>query len=79
MGAVKVLSRECPRISAAFLERERRRLGPMYGQEYEAEFLSAPGALFSADALAEMFALPAVGAVETPALLDAPREVELNF
>lgn len=76
---VKVLSRECPRISAAFLERERRRLGPMYGQEYEAEFLSAPGALFSADALAEMFALPAVGAVETPELLDAPREVELNF
>jgi hypothetical protein len=43
-----VRSDECPRITAAFLARERRRLGPMFAQEYEGAFLSAPGALFAA-------------------------------
>jgi hypothetical protein len=72
-----VRSDECPRITAAFLARERRRLGPMFAQEYEGAFLSAPGALFAADDLAAMFSLPAIeGGVE---LLDAPREAELSF
>jgi hypothetical protein len=72
----KVRSDQCPRIAAAFLARERRRLGPLYAQEYEGEFLSAPGALFAADDLAAMFSLPAVQGVE---LMDAPRETELTF
>jgi hypothetical protein len=71
-----VRSDECPRITAAFLARERRRLGPMFAQEYEGLFLSAPGALFAADDLAAMFSLPGIEGVE---LLDAPRENELRF
>jgi hypothetical protein len=71
-----VRSDECPRITAAFLARERRRLGPMFAQEYEGEFLSAPGALFAAGDLEAMFSLPGIEGVE---LLDAPRENELRF
>jgi hypothetical protein len=71
-----VRSDECPRITAAFLARERRRLGPMFAQEYEGAFLSAPGALFAAGDLEAMFSLPGIEGVE---LLDAPRETELRF
>lgn len=50
-----VTASQCPRISAEFLARERLRLGPLYDQEYECEFLSAPGALFDASDIERMF------------------------
>ncbi len=48
---VTVPASQCNRISEAFLERERARLGPLYAQEYECQFLAAPGSLFAVDDL----------------------------
>jgi hypothetical protein len=50
-----VTASQCPRISSEFLSRERLRLGPLYDQEYECEFLSSPGALFDASDIERMF------------------------
>lgn len=45
---VKVTAGQCPRIPAAFLEGERRALGPRwFAQEYGCEFMEAAGAVFS--------------------------------
>jgi hypothetical protein len=55
---VKVDVAECSRIKPAFLARERIRLGPLYRQEFECEFLTAPGGLFDPDRLDEIFRDP---------------------
>jgi hypothetical protein len=54
----RVKSEECPRISGAFLKRERTRLGPLYAQEYEGEFLASTGSLFAPEDLNAMFTAP---------------------
>ena len=47
---VKVTARQCPRIGADFLQRERKALGErMFRQEFECEFVDAVGQLFSAE------------------------------
>ena len=47
---VTVKGRECPRISAAFLEEERSALGPMrFSQEYECEFIDAETSVFASE------------------------------
>jgi hypothetical protein len=45
---------DCPRISQAFLDKERKRLGPMmYSQEYMCEFIDDNASVFSSE-LVEM-------------------------
>ena len=47
---VKKTAADCPRISQAFLEKERKRLGPMmYAQEYQCEFIDAGASAFSGE------------------------------
>jgi len=47
---VEVPARMCPRIPAAFLDEERRALGPWwYRQEYECQFSDTTDSLFGAD------------------------------
>jgi len=49
---IKVTAEECPRISKAFLDEEKRSLHPwIYAQEYEADFEDAQTALIRAEAL----------------------------
>jgi hypothetical protein len=43
------------RITARFLERERKRLGIMFEQEYNCQFLAAPGGIFTSEQLDEIF------------------------
>jgi hypothetical protein len=51
-----VKATECPRITPAFLSRERRRLGEqLFKQEYECEFLDTAGGMFSSLDLANLF------------------------
>jgi hypothetical protein len=54
----RVSSHECPRIGREFLRRERIRLGPLFAQEYEGEFLAGTGSLFATEDLAFMFTAP---------------------
>ena len=42
-----VRAEDCPRIPAAYLLEERRKLGTFYPQEFECEFLDTTNALFS--------------------------------
>ena len=57
---VKVPATECPRISAAFLEEERRTLGEYwFRSEYLCEFLDAQTAAFRAEDIDKAFAEPA--------------------
>jgi hypothetical protein len=61
----KVTAHQCPRISAEYLQQERRELGPMlFAQEYECEFIDADTSAFSSEmielALADDFARLAV-------------------
>jgi hypothetical protein len=52
---VKVRADQCPRISAAFLEEERRALGHLwYGMEYLCEFGDLVNALFSSEDIEAM-------------------------
>jgi len=44
-----IKAEDCPRIPAAFLAEERRKLGLFYAQEYECEFLETLNAVFSHD------------------------------
>ena len=61
-----------PRIAPAFLARERVRLGEtLFEQEYECNFVAAPGSVFSADVLAAMFG----DAGGDDAERDPPREI----
>jgi hypothetical protein len=47
---VKKTAADCQRISQAFLEKERKRLGPlMYAQEYECEFIDPGASAFSTE------------------------------
>jgi hypothetical protein len=50
---IKITARECPRISAEFLEQQRRKLGPiLFAQEYECEFIDAASSAFSSEMVA---------------------------
>jgi len=45
---IKIVGRECPRISTQFLEGMRRKLGPMlFSQEFEGQFIDAASSAFS--------------------------------
>jgi hypothetical protein len=47
---IRITARDCPRISAEFLEQQRRKLGPMlFSQEYECEFIDAASSAFSSE------------------------------
>ena len=47
---IRIVGRECPRISAEFLEEQRKRLGPtLYAQEFEGEFTDADTSAFSSE------------------------------
>jgi hypothetical protein len=47
---IRIIGRECPRISAEFLAAEARALGPLlFGQEYCGEFVDAASSAFSSD------------------------------
>jgi hypothetical protein len=47
---IRILGRECPRISAEFLDQERRALGPMlFGQEYCGEFVDSASSAFASE------------------------------
>jgi hypothetical protein len=57
IGRIRVPSALCPRISAAFLARERRRWGDWwYGQEYECVFQEKETAAFRAEDVDAAFA-----------------------
>ena len=50
LPAHKRTATDCPRISQAFLDKERKRLGPlmsMYSQEYECQWVDAETSVFS--------------------------------
>jgi len=45
---IRITARECPRISAEYLEQERRELGPLlYSQEHDCEFVDPDSSAFS--------------------------------
>ena len=45
---IKIIGRQCPRISAEFLEQQRKKLGPtLFAQEFEGEFTDADTSAFS--------------------------------
>ena len=47
---IKIIGRQCPRISAEFLEQQRRKLGPtLYAQEFEGEFNDSDTSAFSSE------------------------------
>jgi hypothetical protein len=47
---IKIIARQCPRISSEFLERQRDKLGPMmFAQEFEGEFIDAESSAFSSE------------------------------
>jgi hypothetical protein len=50
---IKIIGRECPRISAEFLEEMREKLGPMlFAQEFEGEFIDSDTSAFSSELIA---------------------------
>lgn len=52
---VKVPATDCPRISAAFLEEERRALTPLeFASEYECSFVESEGSLFAGEDIRAM-------------------------
>lgn len=50
----KVKATDCPRIPAAYLAEEKRKLGVFYAQEFECEFLETTDAVFRHDDIAAM-------------------------
>jgi Terminase large subunit, T4likevirus-type, N-terminal len=53
---IRAVASECPRINPAFLEEQRRLLGPRYyAQEYESMFVDAEGQLFSSESIERVF------------------------
>jgi hypothetical protein len=47
---IKIIGRQCPRISAEFLEQQRKKLGPtLFAQEFEGEFTYADTSAFSSE------------------------------
>lgn len=50
---IKIIGEQCPRISRAFLDRERAALGPLlFSQEFEGAFIDADTSVFSAELIA---------------------------
>ena len=50
---IKIVGRECARISAEFLEQQRKKLGPaLFAQEFEGEFADADTSAFSSELIA---------------------------
>ena len=50
---IKIVGRECARISAEFLEQQRKKLGPaLFAQEFEGEFTDADTSAFSSELIA---------------------------
>lgn len=64
---VTITADQCPRISKKFLEKERKRLGPLFRQEYYCEFLATPGALFSAEDISNLFRNEPIAGFRMPA------------
>jgi hypothetical protein len=63
---VQITAAECPRITAEFLDEERRSIGERwFRQEYECEFLTAIGAVFSGDDI-DAAIVPGVRVLEFP-------------
>jgi hypothetical protein len=53
---IRAVAGECPRYDPAFLEGERRLLGPRYfAQEYESAFVDAEGQLFSTESIEAIY------------------------
>jgi hypothetical protein len=47
---IRIVGRDCPRITAEFLDQQRRKLGPMlFSQEFECEFVDAASSAFSSE------------------------------
>jgi hypothetical protein len=47
---IRIIGRECPRISAEFLDQQRKKLGPViFAQEFEGEFTDAESSAFSSE------------------------------
>ena len=47
---IKIIGREFPRISAEFLEQQRRKLGPLlFSQEFEGAFIDAESSAFASE------------------------------
>lgn len=82
----RVKGEDCPRISKAFLESERRALGPaMYAQEYETEFVNDLYSLFPESYLQRMisesehqWAIPPATWSQQPATATTPT-TPINF
>lgn len=51
----EVTAYQCPRISAEFLEAEKRRRGLWFEQEYECKFTDGTAQLFSFDLIQSLF------------------------
>lgn len=66
---IKVKAVDCPRIKPEFLEREKKRLGALYAQEYECEFLDSPGGLFISADLDRIFSMKHHDGIESGILL----------
>jgi hypothetical protein len=55
---ITITADQCPRITTKFLEREKKRLGPMlYSQEYDCQFIADSNALLDFDTVQDMFRL----------------------
>ena len=61
---------QCPRISQKFLAKEKKRLGPLYEQEYFCKFLATPGAMFTAEDIAALFRSEPVDGFTMPVPLE---------
>jgi hypothetical protein len=47
---IRIIGRQCPRISAEFLDQQRKKLGPtLFAQEFEGEFTDADTSAFSSE------------------------------
>jgi hypothetical protein len=76
---IEVKASQCPRLSPAFLQQERRELGERwFNQEYMCQFVEAAGQLFSDEAIDAAFRddivplFPVAGTAEDAILVDRP-------
>jgi hypothetical protein len=70
-----VTADKCPRITAEFLENERRSLGDWrYRQEYMCEFVDIAGMMFDTDDIAAIFTAGQLGAIPPGALFAGPQQ-----
>ena len=67
-----VTADQCPRISKKFLEKEKKRLGALFEQEYFCKFLATPGALFSAEDISALFSGMEIPEFMRPAEVEKP-------